>query len=91
MTDLRPVHTGDPIADGLALIQYHSMGLDMMGEIDLRILRQIQAGYEAAVEALNRAKAGHTPPPPVSLPGLDFVKPVGHDGHHHEIRNPAAE
>lgn len=23
-----------------------------------------------------------------TLPSLDFVKPVGHDGHHHPVLNP---
>jgi hypothetical protein len=25
------------------------------------------------------------------LPSLDFVKPVGHDGEHHPVRNPAVQ
>lgn len=40
---------------------------------------------ESVAEMARRIRTG------VGLPSLDFIKPVGHEGHHHPTRNPEAE
>lgn len=61
----------DPVQFGVELLRHYSTNLSTMGAMNLRMLRKVLAGYEEALARIERAKQGHTPPPPYThTPGF---------------------